>query len=136
MIVAGIGCRRGAPAVAIEVAIGAALAECGLERAAIDALATTVDKADEPGLRRVADDWSLPLIVVSLDDQRRASAGALTTSARVQALKGVPSVAETAALAAAGVGARLLCARVTRVQAVCAIAISDGPAPARPGDAT
>ena len=56
----------------------------------------------------------------------RAAPGALTHSQRVLDLKGVPSVAETAALAAAGRGARLLAARVSNKEASCAIAIGEG----------
>jgi cobalt-precorrin 5A hydrolase len=45
---------------------------------------------------------------------------------RVQALKGVPSIAEASALVAAGHNARLLGARVAAEKATCAIAISEG----------
>ena len=55
MIVAGIGCRRGATAAAIELGIEAALLECRLNRSALNALATAAEKGDEPGLRAAAD---------------------------------------------------------------------------------
>ena len=127
MIVAGIGCRRNSPSEAIVSAIEVALAACGLERSALGAIATAADKAAEPGLLRVAEDWNLPLVVVSEHQMKDVSGAALTKSARVHALKGVPSVAETAALAAVGRTARLMGARVTNAHAACAIAIGDGP---------
>lgn len=127
MIVAGIGCRRNARASAIEAAITAALSACRLERGALDVIATAADKVGEPGINSVADSWGLPLILVDEAAMRSKAGSALTHSARVIALKRVPSVAETAALAAAGPAARLLCARVTNGQAACAIAIGDEP---------
>ena len=122
MIVAGIGCRRNATQSEIEASIIAALAACGIERSALDAIATSAEKCAEPGVLAMARAWSLPLVELSTDQLRDAVAGVRSTSSRVLALKGLPSVAETAALAAAGRGARLLCARVTSAQAACAIA--------------
>jgi cobalt-precorrin 5A hydrolase len=126
MIVAGLGCRRGAPVSAIEQSIEAALLECGLEHSKLCALATAAGKSNEPGLREAAARLSLPLILVAEPELVRAAPGALTHSQRVLDLKGVPSVAETAALAAAGRGARLLAARVSNKEASCAIAIGEG----------
>lgn len=126
MIVAGIGCRRNAPADATEDCIGLALLECGLERSALDALATAAEKGDESGLHEAAHRLALPLLLIAEDELARASEGALTVSERVLALKGVPSIAETAALAAAGRGARLLAPRVSNAHASCAIAIGEG----------
>jgi len=126
MIVAGIGCRRGAPGVAIELSIEAALAECRLERSALNALATAAEKGDEPGLRAAADRLSLPLILVAKPDLVLASDRVLSFSKRVFSLKGVPSIAETAAIAAAGRDARLLARRVSNREAACAIAIGEG----------
>ena len=54
MIVAGIGCRRGAPGIAIELSIEAALSECRIGTFALNALATAAEKSDEPGLREAA----------------------------------------------------------------------------------
>lgn len=126
MIVAGIGCRRGAAAAAIEQSIEAALAECRMDRSALDALATASEKGEEPGLRDAANRLSLPLILVSEPQLVLAADRALSVSQRVLDLKGVPSIAETAALAAAGRNARLLAARVSNREASCAIAIGEG----------
>ena len=126
MIVAGIGCRLGAGAAAIEQSIDAALAECRMERAALSALATASEKGDEPGVREAANRLSLQLILVSEAELILAADKALSFSQRVHDLKGVPSIAETAALAAAGRNARLLAARVSNREASCAIAIGEG----------
>jgi cobalt-precorrin 5A hydrolase len=126
MIVAGIGCRRGATAAAIEHSIEAALAECRLDRSALNALATAAEKGDEPGLRDAASRLSLPLILVAQPDLALASDRVLSFSKRVSFLKGVPSIAETAAIAAAGRDARLLAPRVSNREATCAIAIGEG----------
>ena len=75
MIVAGIGCRRGAAAAAIEQSIEAALSECGLERSKLRALATAAEKSDEPGLREAAARLSLPLILVAEQELVRAAPG-------------------------------------------------------------
>ena len=126
MIVAGIGCRRGAAAAAIEQSIEAARAECRMDPSALDALATASEKGEEPGLRDAANRLSLPLILVSEPQLVLAADRALSVSQRVLDLKGVPSIAETAALAAAGRNARLLAARVSNREASCAIAIGEG----------
>jgi cobalt-precorrin 5A hydrolase len=125
MIVAGIGCRRGAAAAAIEQSIEAALSECGLARSELRALVTAAGKSDGPGLREAAARFSLPLIALAEQDLVRAAPGALTRSQLVLDLKGVPSIAETAALAAAGRNARLLAARVSNKEASCAIAVGE-----------
>ena len=88
MIVAGIGCRRGAPVSAIEQSIEAALSECGLEHSKLCALATAAEKSDEPGLREAAARLSLPLIALAEQDLVRAAPGALTRSQLVLDLKG------------------------------------------------
>ena len=122
MIVAGIGCKRGANPEDINAAITKALDACNLAPTRLDALATASDKCDEPGIRAVAAQRDLPLIDVSKADLENAAPRALTSSNRVQAIKGVPSICETAALAAIGAQARLLAPRVTNATATSAIA--------------
>jgi cobalt-precorrin 5A hydrolase len=126
MIVAGIGCRRGASAEAIGQIVEAALAGCRLERSQLNALATAAEKGEEPGIRDTAGRLALPLILVAAEDLARAADKALSFSQRVLDLKGVPSIAETAAIAAAGRNARLLAARISNKEAACAIAIGEG----------
>jgi cobalt-precorrin 5A hydrolase len=128
MIVAGIGCRRGAAARDVEAAIRAALARAGLAAAALDAIATIEGKAREPGIAAAAEKLGVRVVPLPQCALQTASARVATRSARVLALAGVPSVAETAALAAAGADARLIATRLVVGGAACALAASaDAP---------
>jgi cobalt-precorrin 5A hydrolase len=127
MMVAGIGCRTGVSAEDVAEVIAAALERCRLARAQIDALATDASKSNETGIIAAAAAMALPLIFVATGQMQAVANGAITQSERVIALKGVPSVAETAALAVAGRAARLLAPRVASASATCAIAQGDGP---------
>jgi cobalt-precorrin 5A hydrolase len=127
MMVAGVGCRRGTSADAIESAIMAALAQAGLASHKIDLLATAAFKGDEPGIAAAATARGVPLILVAQADLERV--GGATHSQRVAGLVGVGSVAEAAALAAGGPAARLLVARIAVGPATCALAISAAVSP-------
>jgi cobalt-precorrin 5A hydrolase len=122
MIVAGVGCRKGAQAADIEAAIAAALARAGLGAAALDLVATSAAKGGEPGIAGAATAIGVRLVLVPQGELEAAGARVATKSARVMALASVPSVAEAAALAAAGPTARLIVARVAEGPATCALA--------------
>jgi cobalt-precorrin 5A hydrolase len=126
MIVAGIGCKRGTVSEDIVSLILAELASSGIARENLDAIATEASKADEHGILEAARSLSVRLIRCSLADLRRVADQVMTRSSRVQALKGVPSIAEASALAAAGRNAKLLGARVAAEKVTCAIAIGEG----------
>jgi cobalt-precorrin 5A hydrolase len=64
----------------------------------------------------------VPLLPVPQRDLEDAASGTRTKSERVLALLGVPSLAETAALAAAGPTARLLVSRIAIGSVTCALA--------------
>jgi cobalt-precorrin 5A hydrolase len=125
MIVAGIGCRKGASAREIGAAISAALARAGLRRDALTLIAAPAMKGGESGIAAAATDLGVPLVLVPQADLEAASPRAATRSARVVALMGVPSAAEAAALAAGGPAARLLAPRIAVGPATCALAQSD-----------
>jgi cobalt-precorrin 5A hydrolase len=125
MIVAGIGCKRGAPAPDIEAAIRAALARAGIASNDLSAIATMAAKQDEAGIQAAAAKLGLSVVAVSEADLKTASARAETRSERVLALMGIPSVAEAAALAAAGPSARLIGPRLVFGTATCALAASE-----------
>jgi len=127
MIVAGVGCRRGAQAADIAAAIAAALAGAGLATEVLALIATSARKADEPGIAAAASAIGVPLVVVPQHDLEAAGARTATKSARVIALAGVPSVAEAAALAAGGPGARLIAPRIAVGPATCALADTGAP---------
>jgi len=96
----GIGCERGTSKALIEEAIAQVFETHHLAAAAIAGIATLDLKADEPGLVALGQEWDWPL---------RCFPAALlqtipvpTPSAVVAAEVGTPSVAEAAALQAAG----------------------------------
>jgi cobalt-precorrin 5A hydrolase len=128
MMVAGIGCRRGTSADAIEAVITAALAQAGLASHQIDLLATAAFKGNEPGIAAAAAARGLRLIFVTQAELERVGNHA-TQSRRVAELIGVGSVAEAAALAAGGPAARLVLPRIAVGPATCALARSEAASP-------
>ncbi len=128
MIVAGIGCRRGAAAADIEAAIRAALARARIGVAQLKAIATSRAKDAEVGIATAASTFGVGIMLISDADLKAAGARAATRSDRVLALTGVPSLSEAAALAAAGPSSRLIVSRLVVGAAACALARS-GAAP-------
>ena len=127
MIVAGIGCRAGAAASDIDAVIAQALARAGLAPAALNAIATSVAKRDEPGIAAAASSRGVEFVIVPQAAFEAAGARAVTHSDRALALTGVPSVCEAAALAAAGPAARLIAPRIAVGPATCALATDAAP---------
>jgi cobalt-precorrin 5A hydrolase len=126
MIIAGVGCRRGAAAQDIETALRAALARAGATAGDLNAIATGEAKQGERGIETVAAKLGVRLMLISDSKLKAAGNRATTRSDRVLALIGLPSLAEAAALAAAGPSARLIVARLVVGAAACALATSDG----------
>jgi len=124
MIVAGIGCRRGAAAVDIEAAILAALARAGIRAADLNAIATSTAKETEAGIATAASTFGVRIMPIAEAALKAAGARVATRSDRVLALTGVPSLAEAAALAAAGPSSRLIASRLVVGAATCALASS------------
>lgn len=125
VIVAGIGCRKGASAAQIDAAIEAALERAGRPLARLDLMATAESKRGEQGIAASASARGLKLVFVEQGELEIAGARGATWSARVLALAGVPSVAEAAALAAAGPKARLILPRIVVGPVTCALAESE-----------
>ncbi|MBS7813706.1 cobalamin biosynthesis protein [Roseococcus pinisoli] len=117
-LIAGIGCRRGASAEEVIAALDAALAETGRAREAVARLATIPLKAGEPGIAEAAAQLGIEVTIVT----DAGDVEVLTESRCSRATAGLGSVAEAAALAAAGVGARLLAPRSSTGRATCALA--------------
>jgi cobalt-precorrin 5A hydrolase len=126
MIVAGVGCRRGASAAAIAAVIEAALARAGFVKDALAIIAAPAAKGEEPGIAAAASALGVPLVLVPTTELQAAGPRAVTRSERIVALMGVPSVAETAALAAGGPAARLVAPRIVVGPATCALADTGG----------
>jgi cobalt-precorrin 5A hydrolase len=122
MIVAGVGCRKGAQAADIEAVITAAFVHSGIAISRLRLIATSAVKGGEPGIVAAATAIGVPLVLIPKHDLEAAGARSATRSERVIALTGAPSVAEAAALAAGGPAARLLLPRIAVGPATCALA--------------
>ncbi len=129
MMVAGFGCRAGVSVEAVDAALALALRECRASRAQLAAIATAPTKANEVGIRGLAQALGLPLVVTTLKEMQVAADRSRTHSPRVMAITGLPSVAETAALAAVGGSGRLMGPRVAVDGVTCALAVG-APEPA------
>jgi cobalt-precorrin 5A hydrolase len=128
MIVAGFGFRVDCSLEDMELALAGALALAGLSRESLSALGVPARKADEPSLRALAGKLHRPILPLGQPALEAQSAGAFTRSAHALEVFGVPSVAETAALAgvhALGVEHPVLLApRHAAGGATCAVASS------------
>jgi cobalt-precorrin 5A hydrolase len=121
MIVAGVGCRKGVQPAEVEAVILAALQRAGVTVSELQLIATMDAKSGERGIEVAATAMRVPLVLVTRADLVTASMRAATRSERVNALVGVPSVAEAAALAAGGPAARLIAPRIAVGLATCAL---------------
>lgn len=124
--VAGLGFRRGVPLATLRALLAQAEALAGPAAA----LACTGEKAGAPALAALAAERGLPIRAVAV-----AGVQTPTTSARVLARFGTGSVAEAAALVAAGPGAGLVLPRIVAPdgKATCAIAATPDAPPPRAG---
>jgi cobalt-precorrin 5A hydrolase len=120
---AGIGARRGVAAEAIVDLVRAVAAEHDAPLSDVT-LCTVESKAGEAGLHEAAKTLGVSLVFLPLEALKARKGAAPTHSPRVQAMFGVGSVAEAAALVGAGPGSRLLAPRVATPYAACALAVS------------
>ena len=118
MTVAGLGFRAGSRVESLRAALDAALQA---HRDPITALATAADKATHPALLQLAAELQLPIIPIHLP---HLASQAATPSAHVPARYGAHSVAEAAALAAAGPAATLRASRCTSPDRMATAAIA------------
>ena len=88
-------------------------------------LFTIAEKQGEAGLIEAAVTLALPLVFLPHAALAAVETAVQTRSERVVALFGTPSVAEAAALAGAGPGARLLVPRLASASATCAVATTE-----------
>jgi len=120
-LVAGVGASTGAPAHAVSDLLDAALDTAGLARASVAEVATLDRKTTEPGLQALG----LPLRGFTADALREVSVP--TPSVVVADAVGTPSVAEAAALLAAGPDAELVVHK--QANAVATVAVARRPRP-------
>jgi cobalt-precorrin 5A hydrolase/precorrin-3B C17-methyltransferase len=127
-LVLGAGASRGAGPAALREAAFGLLERTGLSVASVAAVATADIKATEPAVVELAEKWGVPL--VTYPPEVLASQPVPNPSPAVEAAVGTPSVAEAAALVAAGPRAILVGAKevsTTRDSTV-AVARRAGPA--------
>jgi cobalt-precorrin 5A hydrolase len=120
MIVAGFGFR----AAATLQSLLEALAATGVDAPA-PVVATAGDKAESPVFQALAQAHGAHVIAVSAE--RLEAQDTATQSDASLGARGTGSVAEAAALAAAGVGARLLVTRKISKDGMATCAIAEGP---------
>ena len=122
MIVAGLGFRRSAAAEEIVTLVELALVRAALPHDALAKLGTIEALADLPAFTEAARRLAVPAMAVGERDLSAAGPRVRTQSARSLAAHGVGSVAEAAALAAAGPGATLVLERIASTSVTCALA--------------
>lgn len=112
----GVGTSTDAPPEEVEGLLMDALGRAGLSRESVAEVATIDRRSDHPSV------LALGLPVRSYDASRLASVQVPTPSAAVAKAVGTPSVAEAAALLAAGIGGVLVVHKVASQHATVAIA--------------
>ncbi|MEW5422850.1 cobalamin biosynthesis protein [Amorphus sp. 3PC139-8] len=125
MIAAGIGLRDSANASELAALYDQACALAGISSETVGCLATLAQRAVHPAVQTLAARHGLPVRSLSDAELQAADARVATRSARIEARHGVGSVAEAAALAAAGPNAALILPRITSPAATCALARSE-----------
>jgi cobalt-precorrin 5A hydrolase len=129
-LVIGLGFREQATAQSIGEVLAHVVAQAGIPDAD-KTLAVIEDKAAHPALLAAVQASRLALKTVTADAMRQADVRIATRSERVVRQRGVGSVCEATALAAAGVSARLVVPRMVSTDrtATAAAAIAEGAAP-------
>jgi cobalt-precorrin 5A hydrolase len=127
MIVAGIGCRKAILAAQVESAIEAALRHNQIEGHRLDVIAVPAVKGREAGIVAAAAARGVLLVLIAQDALEEADLRTLTRSARSMDTLNVQSVAEAAALAAAGPNSRVLAPRLAIGPVTCALAEGEVP---------
>lgn len=127
VIIAGFGCRKGVSDAEVATALHGALAVAKRDRMTVDCIAIPHFKADEAGLRLFAEGLGCAVKLISQSALEQGCTRAQTHSARVADHVGLSSVAESAALAAAGPDGVLIVPRFVVGPVTCAIAIGDIP---------
>jgi cobalt-precorrin 5A hydrolase len=122
MKIAGIGFREAAGIDSLRSALTSAGGTDG-----VMALATAAEKAEARALVALATELHLPIRAIAPD--ALAAVETLTRSERVAARFGTGSLAEAAALAAAGPTARLLGPRAVSADGMATAAIAEGDGP-------
>jgi cobalt-precorrin 5A hydrolase len=127
----GIGCRKGCDGENIAALVRQALAlaarsetaAAGTQALRENVIFTSEAKREEKGLAEAAATLGMKLVFLPRAKLEAAAPRCTTRSTRVEALIGLPSLAEAAALAGAGEGSRLVLQRISEGGASCAMAV-------------
>ncbi|HEX2041084.1 MAG TPA: precorrin-3B C(17)-methyltransferase [Acidimicrobiales bacterium] len=117
-LVVGVGASTGAPATEVAELVASALRGAGLAAASVAEVATIDRRAGDPAVGALG----LPVRAFSAAELAAAASLVPSPSAVVAAAVGTPSVAEAAALLAAGPGARLVVTKTASAHATVAVA--------------
>lgn len=124
-LVAGMGCRRGAPVAELAALLAETFRAHNLALTSLRCIATAELKGDEPGLLELAERHDVPLVCYSAEELNQAfergSARGSATQSAARRLLGVWGVSEPAALLASG-SAELLVPRQKSQRATIAVA--------------
>ena len=120
-LIAGLGLRPRTSETDILACLDQALAAAGLSGEAVDCLSTIAGRVNEAGLIDAAASRNAALVAIPDEALRGFEAACATRSTRIASLYGVGSVAEAAALAAAGPGGELVLPRITTDRVTCAL---------------
>jgi cobalt-precorrin 5A hydrolase / cobalt-factor III methyltransferase / precorrin-3B C17-methyltransferase len=124
-LVIGVGARRGVGVDDLADLIDRTLAEAGLHLERVRCLATVDNKAGEAGIRAVAASRGWP--VQAFPAEALCDVPVPNPAEAVRTAVGTPSVAEAAALLAAGRGAALVVPKRTGATATVAVAAAPRP---------
>lgn len=127
----GVGCERGTEPREVEELIEETLRANGLSKNAIGCFASIDLKEDEPAINTIQN--GMRVCFFTADELNRQSARIKNPSETVRHETGTPSVAEAAALAAAGRDSELIVPKTKSRRATCAIARARQPIQDLPG---
>ncbi|MET9217716.1 precorrin-3B C(17)-methyltransferase [Streptomyces sp. NPDC003300] len=119
-LVVGVGGSRGVGREEVVGLVRSTLAEAGLAQKSVSALATVDAKAGEEGIVAAAAEFGVPLLTYAAAELARTAVP--NPSAAPLAAVGTPSVAEAAAILAAGTGGQLIVEKRKSAMATAAIA--------------
>ncbi len=122
-IAIGIGCRKDCYIAEIIDLVHEAMDKCDITISDVAVMATAWMKEGAEVIANTAEALDLPLVIIPKERCDEMSGLTETKSEKVVELFAIPSVAEAAALAAAGRDPKLICARVSSPSATCAIAM-------------
>jgi len=120
----GVGAERGAADDEVEKLARDTLAEASLSPDAIACVVSLDLKSDEGAILKLADKLGVPARFFDAATLAKEEPRVSQPSEYVRAAVGTPSVAEAAALAAAGPGGRLLAPKRKSARATCAVALA------------